>query len=114
MREKNMKLWLNNSLEDRLAMLQIAETEHPGIRQSAIEKDWWVTITLKALFQCSCVQSLIFKGGTSYLKDLTIKRFSEDIDLSIDHSFSNRKTVKPKGKVSQTLVHIFIVHCLQS
>ncbi|MBR8713593.1 hypothetical protein IX332_001738 [Porphyromonas levii] len=111
MREKNMKLWLNNSLEDRLAMLQIAETEHPGIRQSAIEKDWWVTITLKALFQCSCVQSLIFKGGTSLSKGFDlIKRFSEDIDLSIDHSFFGiEKTSKSQReklrKLSRSYIH---------
>ena len=33
------KLWLNNELVDRLAMLQKKETEHPGINQVAIEKD---------------------------------------------------------------------------
>ena len=33
------KLWLNNELVDRLAMLQKTETEHPGINQVAIEKD---------------------------------------------------------------------------
>lgn len=34
------KLWLNNEIVDRLAMLQQAEIEHPGINQVAIEKDW--------------------------------------------------------------------------
>ncbi len=33
------KLWVNNELVDRLAMLQRTETEHPGINQVAIEKD---------------------------------------------------------------------------
>lgn len=27
------KLWLNNELVDRVAMLQKTETEHPGINQ---------------------------------------------------------------------------------
>ena len=40
------KLWLNNELIDRLAMLQQTEIEHLGINQVAIEKDWWVTATL--------------------------------------------------------------------
>ncbi|WP_302952875.1 hypothetical protein [uncultured Prevotella sp.] len=40
------KLWLNNEIVDRLAMLQQTEIEHPGINQVAIEKDWWVTIYL--------------------------------------------------------------------
>ena len=45
------KLWLNNELIDRLAMLQQTEIEHLGINQVAIEKDWWVTATLKALLK---------------------------------------------------------------
>lgn len=82
------KLWLNNVLVDRLAMLQQTEIDHPGINQVAIEKDWWVTFTLKALFQTDCREALIFKGGTSLSKGFNIiERFSEDIDLAIGHSF---------------------------
>ena len=59
-----------------------------GLSPNAIEKDWWVTMTLKALFETSCKDYLVFKGGTSLSKgwDL-IERFSEDIDLAIDRSF---------------------------
>lgn len=82
------KLWFNNDKVDRLAMLQQTEAKHLGINQMAIEKDWWVTITLKALFQTSCADSLLFKGGTSLSKGFNIiERFSEDIDLSINYSF---------------------------
>ena len=82
------KLWLNNVLVDRLAMLQQTEIDHPGINQVAIEKDWWVTVTLKALFQTDCREALIFKGGTSLSKGFNIiERFSEDTDLAIGHSF---------------------------
>lgn len=82
------KLWLDNEWVDRLAMLQQTEIGHPGINQVAIEKDWWVTVTLKALFQTDCHDSLIFKGGTSLSKGFNIiERFSEDIDLAISHSF---------------------------
>ena len=77
------KLRLNNELVDRLAMLQQTETTHPGINQVAIEKDWWVTVTLKALFQTDCREWLIFKGGTSLSKGFNIiERFSEDIDYA--------------------------------
>ena len=77
------KLWLNNELVDRLAMLQQTEAMHPGINQVAIEKDWWVTVTLKALFQTDCREWLIFKGGTSLSKGFNIiERFSEDIDYA--------------------------------
>ena len=49
-----------------------------------IEKDWWVTMTLKALFETSCHEYLSFKGGTSLSKGWhLIDRFSEDIDLSL-------------------------------
>lgn len=82
------KLWLNNELVDRVAMLQKTETEHPGINQVAIEKDWWVTVILRALFQTDCRDSLIFKGGTSLSKGFNIiERFSEDIDLAISQTF---------------------------
>ena len=73
---------------DRLAMLQQTEVGHPGVNLVSIEKDWWVTVTLKALFQTDCRDSLIFKGGTSLSKGFNIiERFSEDIDLAISHSF---------------------------
>lgn len=82
------KLWLKNELVDRLAMLQQTEIDHPGINQVAIEKDWWATVTLKALFQTDCHEALIFKGVTSLSKGFNIiERFSEDIDLAIYHSF---------------------------
>ena len=32
------KLWLNNEIVDRLAMLQQTEVGHPGVNQVAIEK----------------------------------------------------------------------------
>jgi predicted nucleotidyltransferase component of viral defense system len=65
-------------------MLEKTEESHTGIGQAAIEKDWWVSITLKALFQTDCAESLIFKGGTSLSKGWgLIERFSEDIDFRV-------------------------------
>ncbi len=104
-------LWLSNELVDRLAMLQKTENEHRGINQVAIEKDWWVTITLKALFQTDCHESLIFKGGTSLSKGFNIiERFSEDIDLAISHTFFGiDKTSKSQReklrKMARTYIH---------
>ena len=105
------KLWLNNEIVDRLAMLQHTEAGHPGINQVAIEKDWWVTVTLKALFQTDCRDSLIFKGGTSLSIGFgIIERFSEDIDLAISHSFFGiEKTGKSQReklrKMSRAYIH---------
>lgn len=59
------KLWINNNLEDRQAMLAKSTNDHKGMVQWAVEKDWWVMVTLIALFRCECADSLIFKGGTS-------------------------------------------------
>ena len=90
------KLWLNNSILDRLAMLQQTETRHSGINQIAIEKDWWVTVTLKALFQTDCSESLIFKGGTSLSKGFNIiERFRKTlIWLLVIRSLVLRKRAK--------------------
>lgn len=57
-----------------------------GIRPTIIEKDFWVCIVLKVLFQKSRFgRSLVFKGGTSLSKAHgLIERFSEDIDLVLD------------------------------
>lgn len=105
------KLWINNEHIDRLAMLQQTEIAHPGINQVAIEKDWWVTITLKALFQTECADSLLFKGGTSLSKGFNIiERFSEDIDLAVNHSFFGiEKTSKNQReklrRLSRTYIH---------
>lgn len=80
--------WINNNEADRTYMLEKTEEAHLGVGQAAIEKDWWVSVTLKALFQTDCAGSLIFKGGTSLSKGWgLIERFSEDIDLAISHSF---------------------------
>lgn len=105
------KLWINNTLEDRLAMLQQTEDTRSGINQSAIEKDWWVTVVLHALFQCSCAPALIFKGGTSLSKGFhLIERFSEDIDLAIHRSFfgidkANKSQREKLRKLSRSFIH---------
>jgi hypothetical protein len=70
-----------------------------GIRPQAIEKDWWVTLVLYAIFSIPEIKGhIIFKGGTSLSKgwDL-IQRFSEDIDLALD-----RKILGFKDEMSKT------------
>lgn len=56
-----------------------------GLPPVSIEKDWWVTRTLQALFSLPYADHLSFKGGTSLSKCwMLIERFSEDIDMAID------------------------------
>lgn len=67
-----------------------------------MKNDWWVSVTLKALFQTDCAESLVFKGGTSLIKGWSLtERFSEDIDLAISHSFFgiNRSNKSQRDKL---------------
>lgn len=76
--------WLTLTAEQRRQALAQAQVES-GIIVKALEKDWWVTLTLKALFQSKYKQWIVFKGGTSLSKGWRlINRFSEDIDIALD------------------------------
>ncbi len=56
-----------------------------GLPPHVVEKDFWVCWTLKRVFTLDGVSdTLLFKGGTSLSKvHRLIRRFSEDIDISI-------------------------------
>ena len=60
-----------------------------GLPEHIIEKDFWVCWLLKRLFSLDEIApNLTFKGGTSLSKVYgIIRRFSEDIDISIEKSF---------------------------
>jgi len=104
--EETMSIWQNHSKGERVVMLQqTAVREH--LPQAAIEKDWWVTVVLKALFMTDAAPAMLFKGGTSLSKGWhLIERLSEDVDIAIDHSFfgvngtnkSQRDKLRKKSK----------------
>lgn len=55
-----------------------------GIPEVYIEKDYWVTLALKTIFESDCKTYSVFKGGTALSKCYkVIERFSEDIDLVV-------------------------------
>ena len=59
--------------------------EHSGYRPFVFEKDIWVVQILKILFEAPFGKDLVFKGGTSLSKAYnTIRRFSEDLDITYD------------------------------
>ena len=94
-----MNEWLKLSEKRRLEILNQVNNQ-TGLPTDAIEKDWWVTITLKAIFSSKFAQHLVFKGGTSLSKAYNlIERFSEDIDLSID-----RTMLGFEGELSKTQI----------
>jgi len=71
-----------------------------GLPPAAIEKDWWVTLTLKAIFSLSFADHIVFKGGTSISKGWNlIERFSEDIDLVLDRTFIGFSGELSKGEI---------------
>ena len=77
-------MWLELSTEERLEVLYNT-SKKTKMSPHAIEKDWWVTMSLRALFSCECADHIVFKGGTSLSKGWNlIERFSEDIDIAID------------------------------
>lgn len=68
-----------------------------NINAGIVEKDYYVTLMLKEISET--VPDLVFKGGTSLSKCYkVIKRFSEDIDLTIEYdtkpSEGKRKSLK--------------------
>jgi hypothetical protein len=67
------------------AILQAAEHFRArGLRPGVIEKDYYVTETLRIL-AAAAGDKIIFKGGTSLSKGWNlIQRFSEDIDIFLD------------------------------
>src|SRR4030042_929624 len=70
-----------------------AASNHRGIRDIFIEKDYWVTFLLKRLSQSKNSKNVVFKGGTSLSKvHKLIARFSEDIDLAILKSEDQTET----------------------
>jgi hypothetical protein len=76
--------WLGLSNEQRRAALEQAGRAS-AINPKAIEKDWWVTLVLRALFEGPYGEYMIFKGGTSLSKCWSlIERLSEDIDIASD------------------------------
>lgn len=65
--------WLQLTDEQRKAVIDEAE-QISGITAKAIEKDWWVTLVLKALFRSAYKDFMVFKGGTSLSKGWGGKR----------------------------------------
>lgn len=105
-----MNQWLKLSKKRRIEILEQVNNQL-GLPVQAIEKDWWVTIVLKAIFSSKYAEHFVFKGGTSLSKAYhLIDRFSEDIDLAIDRTFLgfegelSRTQIKKLRKASGTFI----------
>jgi len=61
-----------------------ATSQHTGIRDVFVEKDYWITLVLRQFSSSNYSEQMVFKGGTSLSKGYgLINRFSEDVDIAI-------------------------------
>jgi len=75
-----------------------------GMDLQIIEKDWWVTAVLRALFALPYAQHITFKGGTSLSKCWNlIRRMSEDVDIAIDREFLGFCGLLTKTQISDRI-----------
>ena len=94
-----MNNWLHKVTSERKKLLIGNIALKTGYSPHAIEKDWWVTMVLKAMFETRCADYLVFKGGTSLSKCWKlIERFSEDIDVAINRDFFGITTISSKNQ----------------
>ena len=89
--------WLHENREEfKNAVLYAAETNK--LTPVVVEKDYYVTLILKGLKER--LPFIVFKGGTSLSKcHKVIKRFSEDIDVTIDTKLTQGQMGKVKDGI---------------
>ena len=91
------------SKKERLELYQQAH-DTLGLSKIIIEKDWWVTAVLRALFSLPYAENLSFKGGTSLSKCYNlIERFSEDVDIAINREYLGFIGTLSKTQISDRL-----------
>ncbi len=64
-----------------------------GVRQLAVEKDYWVCEALRAI-TVAHPGEVVFKGGTSLEKLRIIRRFSEDLDLLVVGEYGSNRAAE--------------------
>ncbi len=95
--------WIELPEEQRKRYISTIAIES-GISVETVEKDWWVTLVLRALFTSSFAEHISFKGGTSLSKCWNlIERISEDIDIAISREFLGFSGELSKTQISDKL-----------
>ena len=112
-----MKLHLNKELFNDAIRITAQQMD---INPIYVEKDYWVTLVLHALYHSAVKEEVIFKGGTSLSKCFgLIDRFSEDIDLVVmreEGDSGNKLTNKIKKistLVSELLPEVYLENITQ-
>ena len=79
-----------------------------GVMAQAVEKDYYVSLILRKLAQR--IPFIVFKGGTSLSKcHGVIKRFSEDIDITIDTEITQGQKQRVKGAIKEIAAELDMV-----
>lgn len=95
--------FIDLSTEERKDIIRRVQAEN-GMDLQIIEKDWWVTAVLRALFSLPYSEHISFKGGTNLSKCWgLIQRMSEDIDIAIDREFLGFSGQLSKTQISDKL-----------
>ncbi len=88
---------LHKNREDFFDAVNLAAEKY-GILPNIVEKDYYVTMILRCLSRR--LDYIVFKGGTSLSKcHKVIKRFSEDINITIDRKLSQAQMRKLKDTI---------------
>lgn len=90
--------------EFRELITVVANEKH--ISESAVERDYYIVMMLKALADSPYAEQCVFKGGTSLSKCYpgSIDRFSEDIDLTfLGMDLSNKACDKAIKKIEAVM-----------
>lgn len=75
-----------------------------GFLRNVIEKDWWVTTVLRAIFSLPYAAHTSFKGGTNLSKCWgLIQRMSEDIDIAISREYLGFSGELTKSQINDKL-----------
>ena len=79
-----------------------------GVMAQAVEKDYYVSLILRKL--AHRIPFIVFKGGTSLSKcHGVIKRFSEDIDITIDTEITQGQKQRVKGAIKEIAAELDMV-----
>jgi predicted nucleotidyltransferase component of viral defense system len=100
--DREMK-FIDLSIGERQDIIRRVQADN-GMDLQIIEKDWWVTTVLHALFSLPYAEHISFKGGTNLSKCWgLIQRMSEDIDIAIDREFLGFSGQLSKTQISDRL-----------
>lgn len=89
--------WLHENKENFFTAVNLAADKY-DVLPVVVEKDYYVTMVLRGL--AARLDYVVFKGGTSLSKcHKVIKRFSEDIDITIDKKISQGEMKKLKTAI---------------